>query len=489
MSSINYTLVSRSGLNKPRESWKTLAIEGLSAAILLGDVAAILIVAVVTGVAYHEVAYRHAGDVPSFLSIGAITATMLILSSVFRGEYRTSNFAEFRPHLSRTTHLWNVIFVALLAIGFLAKVTVTFSRGWMILFYATGLVVLIATRFLAVQAIVAASRAGLLSSKRVFLVGTGPEVERFVRQGARWPKLMHIVGCRFLTPVAEETPADARKTLLEEDLAEAKRGIRYLEPDAIVILAPWSDTDLVAECVETMQQLPGEIHLGPQPVFDNFNNIQLARFGASWGLQLTRQPLSPLEVLTKRAFDLVVSGVALALLTPLFLMIAILIKLDSSGPVFFLQQRYGFNQRPFRIIKFRTMRTLDDGAAVRQATRDDQRVTRFGRWLRRTNLDELPQLFNVIAGDMSLIGPRPHALSHNHEYEQKISLYARRHNVKPGITGWAQIHGLRGETDTADKMQKRVEHDLYYIDNWSFVLDLVILVRTILSRSAYRNAY
>ena len=159
------------------------------------------------------------------------------------------------------------------------------------------------------------------------------------------------------------------------------------------------------------------------------------------------------------------------------------------GPLFFLQRRYGFNQRPFRIIKFRTMRTLDDGAVIHQAKRNDPRVTRVGFWLRRWNIDEFPQLFNVLKGDMSLVGPRPHALSHNQDYERRISLYARRHNVKPGITGWAQIHGLRGETDTEQKMLKRVEHDLYYIDNWSPWLDVTILIRTVFSPSTYRNAY
>jgi lipopolysaccharide/colanic/teichoic acid biosynthesis glycosyltransferase len=157
--------------------------------------------------------------------------------------------------------------------------------------------------------------------------------------------------------------------------------------------------------------------------------------------------------------------------------------------VFFVQRRYGFNQKPFRIIKFRTMSSLDDGPVVPQAVRNDPRLTRIGRWLRRWNIDEIPQLINVLAGDMSLVGPRPHALSHDREYERRISLYARRHNVKPGITGWAQINGFRGVTDTEDKMRKRVEYDLFYIDNWSLWLDLKIIARTVLSRTAYRNAY
>jgi exopolysaccharide biosynthesis polyprenyl glycosylphosphotransferase len=196
-----------------------------------------------------------------------------------------------------------------------------------------------------------------------------------------------------------------------------------------------------------------------------------------------------MELLEKRTFDLLFASLALLLLTPVLAVVALLIKLDSAGPVFFLQHRYGFNQKPFRIIKFRTMRSLDDGPVISQAKKDDPRVTQVGAWLRRWSLDELPQLFNVIKGDMSLVGPRPHALSHDREYEQRISVYARRHNVKPGITGWAQIHGLRGETDTDDKMQSRVEYDLHYIDNWSLGLDLQIMIRTVLSPTSYRNAY
>jgi exopolysaccharide biosynthesis polyprenyl glycosylphosphotransferase len=191
----------------------------------------------------------------------------------------------------------------------------------------------------------------------------------------------------------------------------------------------------------------------------------------------------------KRFFDLVCAAIALIALTPLLIAVAILIKLDSPGPIFFVQRRYGFNQQPFRIIKFRTMRALEDGAVVPQARRDDPRLTKIGPWLRRWNIDEIPQLFNVLTGDMSLVGPRPHALSHDHDFEGRISLYARRHNVKPGITGWAQINGYRGETDTDEKIRRRVEHDLFYIDNWSLWLDLKIIARTLLSRAAYRNAY
>jgi exopolysaccharide biosynthesis polyprenyl glycosylphosphotransferase len=214
----------------------------------------------------------------------------------------------------------------------------------------------------------------------------------------------------------------------------------------------------------------------------------VSRIGTVASVQVVRRPMSVSDIALKRAFDLVASTLALVLLTPVLATIAVLVKLDSRGPVFFLQRRYGFNQQQFRIFKFRTMHTMDDGDVVRQAVKNDPRITRVGRVLRRWNLDELPQLFNVIMGQMSLVGPRPHALAHDHEYERRIALYARRHNVKPGITGLAQVNGFRGETSTDDKMRGRVEFDLAYIDSWSIWLDLKIIFQTVLSPKAYRNA-
>jgi exopolysaccharide biosynthesis polyprenyl glycosylphosphotransferase len=215
----------------------------------------------------------------------------------------------------------------------------------------------------------------------------------------------------------------------------------------------------------------------------------LAHVGGICTVCLARTPLTRKDQIIKRAFDLSVSSLLLILSAPLLLFIAALIKLDSKGPVIFRQRRNGFNQREFRVFKFRTMSTLDDGPVIRQATRNDQRITSIGKILRATNVDELPQLLNVILGDMSLVGPRPHAVAHNNIYEERIRLYARRHNVKPGITGWAQVHGFRGETDSIQKMRDRVEHDLHYIDHWSLMLDIKILFMTLFSLRSYRNAY
>ncbi|MCI0557133.1 MAG: exopolysaccharide biosynthesis polyprenyl glycosylphosphotransferase, partial [Nitrososphaera sp.] len=199
-------------------------------------------------------------------------------------------------------------------------------------------------------------------------------------------------------------------------------------------------------------------------------------------LKVFQKPVSGWSYLAKTIEDKVLAALLLVLTMPVMVLIAVCIKLDSPGPVLFRQKRYGFNDQLIDIYKFRSIRVKQqDKDATRLVSRNDPRVTRIGRFLRRTSLDELPQLLNVLRGDMSLVGPRPHALNASAEgrlYHDVVEKYSTRHKVKPGITGWAQINGWRGETNTEEKIRKRVEHDLYYIENWSLVLDLAILLRT-----------
>jgi Undecaprenyl-phosphate glucose phosphotransferase len=456
---------------------------------LAADATAIVAGAVLTGTAYHEAVYGELGDIVYFFEIGAIAATIFVLPNIFRGEYALPNYFAFRPHVRRSLRLWHVIFLCLLALGFVTKMTEVYSRGATILFYVAGFPTVMLARYALVHAVIAGSKIGLVTAQRVFLVGGSAEIIKFLRRHQPWNLGFHIVGTAPLTVVSPDLPSDIRHKALQADLNQAIEAARGLEPDAVFIVVPWSDGETIDRCVEELLTIPAEIHLGPERILERFESARISRLGEIISLQLTRQPLSPFEVLQKRVFDLLAATGILLALMPVLACIALLIRLDSRGPTFFLQRRYGFNQQPFRIIKFRTMTTADDGDVIVQATHDDRRITRVGRWLRRWSIDELPQLLNVLKGDMSLVGPRPHALSHNREYEQKIALYARRHNVKPGITGWAQVNGLRGETDSDEKMQRRVEHDLYYIDNWSLWFDVRILVLTLVSRKSYRNAH
>lgn len=191
----------------------------------------------------------------------------------------------------------------------------------------------------------------------------------------------------------------------------------------------------------------------------------------------------------KRAFDLSAAGIGLVAIFPLLLLIAGAIRLESSGPVLYRQLRHGRGRAPFSIIKFRTLTVCDDDTTFRQVSEGDSRVTRVGRILRRLNLDELPQLWNVIAGDMSLVGPRPHPIAMDRHFEGQIANYARRYSVRPGMTGWAQVNGHRGPTATLETMRTRLRHDLHYIENYSFWLDMRILALTVLSRSAFESAF
>ena len=482
-----YTLASRPQTGSLLRTWSVLSRGTFSAAIFLYDFVLIVAMSCFTGIAYHLVVYGNNGDVNSFVQGGALAACIFTVSNLFRREYRLPNFFSFKLHGRRTVQLWNVTLVCLLMLGFLAQISMEYSRGWIVLFYAATLVALIVSRYAVVRISTIARAAGLISAQRIFLIGTGADVGAFINRYEPWTIGINIVGCRFLTPVMASAAAEERRDSLDRDLAEAVASVRSLTPDAVFVLLPWSAIGMIERCADTFLTLPVEIHLGPEQVLHKFDEVKLSTLGPVSSLQITRRPLSRFEILQKRMFDLAVAAAALIAATPLLLAVAILIRLDSRGPIFFAQRRYGFNQQPFHIIKFRTMHSVDDGS--RQAVRGDPRITRIGGFLRRWNIDEIPQLFNVLTGEMSLVGPRPHPLPLDQEYQRRISLYARRHNVKPGITGWAQVHGCRGETDTDEKMRSRIAYDLAYIDNWSMWLDLRIIVRTLLSRTAYRNAY
>jgi exopolysaccharide biosynthesis polyprenyl glycosylphosphotransferase len=207
-------------------------------------------------------------------------------------------------------------------------------------------------------------------------------------------------------------------------------------------------------------------------------------------LSVLERPLSGWSLVLKALEDRILAAILLLLLGPLLLAIAAIVKLDSPGPALFRQRRYGFANNEIVVYKFRTMfHARVEDASVPQATRDDPRITRIGKFLRRSSLDEFPQLLNVLRGDMSLVGPRPHAVAHNEQYATIIDDYLARHRVKPGMTGWAQVNGLRGETDTPEKMRRRVQFDLYYIDNWSLLFDLKILALTPIAILGKENAY
>jgi Undecaprenyl-phosphate glucose phosphotransferase len=447
------------------------------------DTAAIIVTALVVGWAYHLVALGERPDIDNLVQIGAVIVLFTLVPNVMRHEYAIGNFLEFRGHVRRSFQLWNLAFLAAIVLGFLTKTSMIFSRGTVVLLYAGGFVALVAGRYLLVRLVQIASKTGTITARRIFLVGYEDEIMAFAMRHQPWNMGMDITGFAII-PKGD----DATHGAVQEAINEAVLSARTSAPDDIFVLISWNQRELVEAAIDGFMTIPASIHLGAEPLLERFSDVRIARVGTVASVQVVRKPMGSMEIAVKRVFDMVVGSIALMLLVPLFVAIGIAIRLDSRGPVFFMQRRHGFNQGAFRIAKFRTMFTMDDGDVVRQASANDARITRVGRFLRRWNFDELPQLWNVVKGDMSLVGPRPHALAHDHVFERRIAQYARRHNVKPGITGWAQVNGFRGETSTDDKMRLRVEHDLAYIDNWSIWFDISIILQTVFSRKAYRNA-
>jgi len=463
---------------------------GISASVALADLVAIL------GTAYAvDVAYSLAvlGEFPPSgasggLHIAGLIAVMVLLTNLARDEYSIETALSHGPHLRRTATLWVSAWAVVLILGFATKTTNDFSRIVSLGFFLTGLPVMLGVRAAMIALVRGAIRPDSASINRIHLVGYEDDIARFYAHNDTEALGLRVIGTSYLRRTDGEADALTRTAQMAEDLDLAVSVVRFLRPDDVFILVPWSEASDIERCIDAFLRVPAALHLRPGSVMDRFPDIKVGRVGRLSGLSIGRRPLQPGEILLKRAVDLTLAATALVMLAPLFAAVAVLIKLDSPGPVFFRQRRYGFNQQAFGVYKFRSMKAEGD-TVFRQASRNDSRITRIGAVLRRSNIDELPQLINVLRGEMALVGPRPHALAHDRSFERRIAHYARRHNVMPGITGWAQVNGLRGETLTDLDMERRVAHDLYYIDNWSIWLDLRIMVQTVISPRAYNNAF
>ncbi|MEZ5841652.1 MAG: undecaprenyl-phosphate glucose phosphotransferase [Hyphomicrobiales bacterium] len=462
-----------------------ITASGFSIAAMVIDFSTILALSAMSGLAYHLFAYGTAGTAGYSLWIGGIVATLFVAGNIGAKRYDVFSYLSSKSHLRVAFTMWNAAFLGLFAIAFLSKTSDLFSRGGVGGFYLAGLLGVLLLRTMYVQVIQTGTAVGRVAARRILLIGSEADLFAFERRFQPSRLGLEVVDAVVL----RELPGGERFERFDAGLKRVIARARSLNLDEVFILVPWSEKEIVDRCIEAFTSLPVTIHLGPEQIIERFEDVRIARVGPLASLEVMRPPLTLVERAAKRSLDILAAGVGLIALAPLFIAVAIAIRIEGPGPVFFLQRRLGFNQKPFRIFKFRTMTVLEDGDQVRQATKSDNRITRVGAFLRRWNIDELPQLLNVLFGDMSLVGPRPHALAHDRDFEERIALYARRSNVKPGITGWAQVNGWRGETDTDEKIRGRVAHDLYYIDNWSIWLDLYIIAATVLSARGYRNAY
>jgi Undecaprenyl-phosphate glucose phosphotransferase len=443
--------------------------------VIAVDFLLLICASVVAGSGYHWIiGYYWPGP---YVAIGALAALNVTTTLAALSAYKFQTLINLKQQARKVTLVWVGVFLVLLGIAFSLKIGEALSRGATLGFFITGLAFLIAWRLLLARLLARASANGTFAKQKTLLIGEqsllSTQVVMDLKQYGYAPRAIFEINL-------EEQAASDLSSTLSEKLNSAIRAAREEAIDIILLLFRWDQSRCIDSILVALQVLPVPIYLVP----DAHVTCYLSRMhsiGPIWIAELKRAPLNRFEQIMKRTVDLIGASLGLVLLSPLMLATALLIKLDSRGPVLFTQWRSGFNGRLFRIFKFRSMMVLEDGPVIRQATRDDPRITRVGRWLRHTNIDELPQLFNVLRGEMSLVGPRPHAAAHDCAYERQIAAYAFRYQLKPGITGWAQFNGCRGETRTLDLMSTRIEHDLWYIKNWSFWLDLRILLGTVIS--------
>jgi Undecaprenyl-phosphate glucose phosphotransferase len=451
---------------------------GLAGLVALTEMAAVAASTYLAFVGYHLIVWR---GLPHTISYGWICISLAVMYGTVCLADRQYDFlgAEWNQQsLYRGALALGMAFVLLLAFMFVTGTVTAYSRGTFVAQLAIALPVQVITRTLLRRAVEIARRRAYWKAPGIVVL-VFPGVER--------PQLM-------LQQLSSRQEEIRQIHHLETDRSDAQlkkilRDSRTLQCETMLILFDSDSMNAVSRAVDALSELPVKVQLLPIGMLNFMHCSRVGYFGRARVLEIASGPRWVADRLLKRALDLVVASGAALLMMPFMLIVAALIKLDSPGPVLFRQVRHGFNNKAINVLKFRTMVAGHDEGQFRQATRGDARITRVGRVLRRTNIDELPQLLNVIRGDMSLVGPRPHAVSHNQMFDGQIARLSRRHNVKPGITGWAQVNGLRGETDTIEKMRARIEHDLYYIDNWSFAFDLQILIKTVLSRKSYQNAY
>jgi exopolysaccharide biosynthesis polyprenyl glycosylphosphotransferase len=378
---------------------------------------------------------------------------------------------------------WTGAFAVALMAAFLAGCAGELSRVSMISAYVVGVPLLIGGRSIVHGLVSSFIRAGRLQYRKAGVIGNRGDVVRFLFNGSLWRAGYQLAGTLYLEDLQR---ADGSF----EEAAVGEAAQRWISRGAgsIVLVDSFENIDEIERLGNDLKRFSVSVACAPATDNTSFKFLDVVPLGANNAVRFLRQPLSDGAVLLKRLFDLCGALCGLLLLSPLFLVVALLIKLDNRGPVFYRQERRGFNGETFFIWKFRSMTVTESGRQMTQARAGDPRITRIGRFIRAKSIDELPQLFNVVRGEMSLVGPRPHALMHDDELGRQLEGYAHRQRIKPGITGWAQMNGYRGETATFAQVEGRTLHDLYYIENWSLPFDCWIILLTVFSRKARQNA-
>ncbi|HVX83161.1 MAG TPA: sugar transferase [Devosiaceae bacterium] len=481
---VKHSLAADSGYALPRLRGLNRRALCLADASLEGAVAALIVLA--TASAYHTLVL---GDAPADFAWRLYLASAL-LAGLSYGAFawvscaRLLDGRELRwANLPESFYAWTAAVALLLLAAFLAGHAGRLSRVSLTSAYLVGIPALLAVRGFLHPAMSARIRRGELRFDRLAVIGRRVDVVDFLLTGELWRHGYHLSGALYLEDIEELSPAERNRAVADFARLSLKRQAEHL-----VIVTDLSDLDGMERLVRQLRRFALNVVAAPASSNRTLKFLDVVAIGPNNALRFLRKPMSDGAVILKRAMDIAGAGFGLVLLSPVLAGAALAILLTMGRPIIYKQERRGFNGEPFLIWKFRSMNVTESGHAMVQAEANDPRITPVGKFLRSSSIDELPQLINVLMGQMSLVGPRPHALSHDAALEREVENYAHRQRIKPGITGWAQVNGYRGETKTVEQSAGRTRHDLYYIDNWSILFDIWILMLTVLSPATRRNA-
>lgn len=445
----------------------------------------IVLTDIMIGVTASQVAYflrfeelMHRED---YLLATSIVSLLIVISSVFAGLYESWRGRSKREMLKTLCGSWSVPFLLLLVVLVFTKQSEVYSRFWVASWYALTIFGGVIFRVF-LYVFLAILRANTRNTKTILVVGDHTQYQKIKEHFDVRP----TYGYRATNYV----PITSINELSATDKSTLVQSIGYTSPHEVWLCLPLVQAGLVSPLLYALRHTTADIRFVPHMEDMALLNHRPGYVSEFLTLDLSCSRISGSARWLKRAEDVILGSIICLLILPVLIGVALAVKVSSSGPVLFKQYRDGINGKKIKIYKFRTMKVHQEaGGGVTQAIQGDVRITKVGSFLRRTSLDELPQFFNVLQGRMSIVGPRPHAVAHNEYYKDLVESYMWRHKVKPGITGWAQVNGFRGETDTLEKMQGRVERDLWYIDNWSLGLDIKIILLTVFIGFVGKNAY
>ncbi len=476
-------IVAVGGERRERGIWFRYDLAGHVVAVT--DLAIIVLASLLCGGGYGFLKGNFGSALTDSAALGALFAALFVLLMQLRGLYRPLTLLQPLRQFSNVLALWVAVAAFLTLIGFALKANHLVSRGATISFILTGFALIAALRFCWHGLMRRALEKGAFATRRIAVVGDEETLGH-----AKLTRMLEPFGLSVVMQFGLPANAVTERAALAAAISGIVTGLRGSQIDEVVVALGRGRFELAESLICGLRILPLPIKLVLDDKLGSLIGRPNQRFDHDVvAVEMQRAPMTLAERSVKRLLDVLVAGAALLLVAPLLIITAIAIRIETRGPVLFKQTRNGFNNRPFKILKFRSMRVMEDGEAIRQASRYDDRVTGVGKLIRKLSIDELPQLWNVLRGEMSIVGPRPHALAHDAHYEKLIGEYPYRQHVKPGLTGWAQVNGSRGETPTLESMAERVRFDLWYVEHASIWLDMRIIARTLPALLNVKHTY